>query len=266
MPVSFSNKLFGFFMRILSCVQSVISLFLGGERCVRCGRFALASPLCSECAEIFSRSAFDPDNRCEICGKPLVSEIGICSSCRKTRTLKSADRIFPLQTYRLWKKNLLFSWKMQEKRSLSPFFASLVENKIRQAESIVGENSLQVVPVPPRPRKIRKNGWDQIDEICFYLKNGFGRKILPVLVRKSVIQQKKLGRIQRLESIGSSYAPASAKKIRRILKHLPDGKLPDSVVLLDDVMTTGATLEDCSSVLKKMGVAHVYCVTLFTVA
>ena len=155
---------------------------------------------------------------------------------------------------------------MQEKRSLSPFFASLVENKICQAESIVGENSLQIVPVPPRPGKIRKNGWDQIDEICFYLKNGFGRKILPVLVRKSVIQQKKLGRIQRLESIGSSYEPAPGKKIRRILKHLPDGKLPDSVVLLDDVMTTGATLEDCSSVLKKMGVAHVYCVTLFTVA
>ena len=262
----FSNPLFDFLMRTLFFVRCLFSFFLGGERCLCCGKMTLVAPLCGRCSSRFLHLASSSGRSCGVCGKPLVSEIGLCTACRDSRVVKTADRIFPIQTYRLWKKNLLFSWKMQEKRSLSPFFAAAVEKKIRLVESELGFENLPVVPVPPRPGKIRSVGWDQIDELCFYLHFGYGREILPLLERKSKVQQKKLGRGQRLETIGSSYFPVNEKKFQKILSASSCGKIPKSVILLDDVMTTGATLEDCSIILKKMGVAGVYCVTLFIVA
>ena len=266
MSARFSNLPFDILMRILFCVRSVFSFLLGGERCLRCGKRTLVTPLCAKCSSLFLKSIHASGQRCKVCGKPLVSEIGICTTCRDSCVVKTADRIFPIQTYRLWKKNLLFSWKMQEKRSLSPFFAASVEQKIKLVESEVCLKNLPIVPVPPRPGKIRAVGWDQIDELCFYLRLGYRRKILPLLERKSKIQQKKLGREQRLESIGSSYFPVSEKKFQKVLKSIAGGKIPKAVILLDDVMTTGSTLEDCSEILKKMGVEKVYCVTLFIVA
>ena len=47
-----------------------------------------------------------------------------------------------------------------------------------------------VVPVPPRYGKIKEIGWDQVDELCNILEHRFGFKILRVLERKSVFQQK----------------------------------------------------------------------------
>lgn len=263
--VPVSCRLFNAFVRVLFWAQAVVSFFLGGERCLRCGRWTFVSPLCGRCSSLFSSSA-SFSKRCRVCGKPLVSEIGTCTVCRNSFVVKSADGIFPIQTYRLWKKDLLFSWKMLGTRSLSPFFAAAVERRIRLVESELSLSCLPVVPVPPRPGKMKDVGWDQVDDLCFYLKRGFGRRILPLLVRKSRTQQKKLGREQRLDGIGSSYFPVGEKKSRKLLGALFSGKIPNAVVLLDDVMTTGSTLEDCAEILKEMGVAHVYCVTLFTVA
>ena len=220
-------------------------------------------PLCQRCSGIFAFAALRPHGRCEKCGKPLVSEIGLCSACRNSPVVSSAERIFPLQTYRLWKKDLLFSWKMLDRRALSPYFARLVSRKISQIERInnMEKNSLPIVPVPPRPGKIRERGWDQIDELCRLASSVSSRKILPVLERLSKIQQKKLDRSERLETIGSAYRAIPEEAFLKVC----GGKPPDCAVLVDDVMTTGATLEDCAKILKEMGVSRVFCVTLFVV-
>lgn len=111
-----------------------------------------------------------------------------------------------------------------------------------------------IVPVPPRKGKIRKNGWDQIEELCSFLEKRYGLKVFRLLERNTSGQQKKLSRQQRLESIKTAYS-------------LKPGifKLPQSVCLIDDVCTTGSTLESCAEILKKAGVQKVNAVTLFTV-
>jgi len=264
--LNFSNKYFSLFLQILFFVKNIFSFVLGGERCLCCGKWTLSISLCSTCAQRFLASSLENQNRCKICGKTLISEIELCSVCRNSPIIKTATKIFPLQSYRLWKKNLLFAWKMQEKRSLSPFFAFCIEQKLRQIESKFSKNEkLCIVPVPPRPHKIKEKGWDQIEELTFYLKNGFNRKIFPILERKTKTQQKKLNRIQRLETIGNSYFPISEKKVQKICKKNKTKILPKTVILLDDVMTTGSTIEDCSKILKNLGVETVLAITLFIV-
>ncbi len=260
-PFRFENRIFEFYWILISFLRFVAGILSGGEKCVRCGQKTAFLPLCKNCLKIFIEES--PSCRCKTCGKPLVSEIEFCSVCRTNPTIKSMDGIFLSKSYRLWKKNLLFEWKIQEKRSLSPIFAWLVHLELKKIESQLQEK-LFVVPVPPRPGKIRSKGWDQIEELCFFLSKGWNVPILSLLKRYSRTQQKKLDRVQRLGTIAGAYGDAGEKIISRIKKRF-GGELPDSVVLIDDVLTTGATLEACSRILKNLGIKKVYGITLFVV-
>ena len=73
------------------------------------------------------------------------------------------DGVFPLYPYRLWYKNLLFAWKTEGERNLSPVLAAAVH---RALGLLYGNAPVPcLVPVPPRPGKIRRKGWDQVDEL-----------------------------------------------------------------------------------------------------
>ncbi|HAC31797.1 MAG TPA: hypothetical protein DCF70_04145 [Treponema sp.] len=244
---------------IINCLRYIQSFFLGGEECACCGKATFFIPLCRDCLKDFTyRSPSNP--KCKICGKPLISEIDVCTGCRTTPVINSLDGVFALHTYRLWKKNLLFSWKTEEKRVLSPVFARAVWNKLSQLQEQNGISEPVIIPIPPRPGKIKKKGWDQIEELCFYLKNLYGVKVCPVLKRLSVKQQKKLNRLHRMEQAKMSYSMEKERIVRRYFK-----QIPETVFLLDDVMTTGSTLEACAQSLKAYGIKTVYAITLFIV-
>jgi len=181
-----------------------------------------------------------------------------CMECRENPVLKSTDCVIPLFSYRLWNRELMFRWKMQEERDFSPVFAKLLCELLREkGESVI-------VPVPPRRGKIRRKGWDQIEELCNFLEKRYGFKVLRILERNTEKQQKKLSRSQRLESIKSAYSMCSKELLERALKPF-SGQLPKKLCIIDDVCTTGSTLESCASLLKAAGVEKVNAYTLFTV-
>ena len=260
----FEKRFFAFQVFLITLVQNFVSLMLGGDKCLCCSKRTLRIPLCRTCLPQIRKTDFE--RICAHCGRPLISEIGICSNCRETPALQSVDKAFSLHSYQLWKKSLLFAWKLEDKRNLSPYFAMIFHQKMKSLENETGL-SIAVVPVPPRAGKIRERGWDQIEELCFYLEKGWGVKILRLLERLSRVQQKKLDREQRLEGIGSSYRLKSEKKMRKILSKSPSGSavLPEAVVLADDILTTGSTLESCARELKKLGIKRVFSITLFIV-
>ena len=232
------------------------SSFLGGEKCLACGKKSVYVPLCTECMDQMENEvrSWGSVCRCSVCGKPLVSEENLCTSCRKEKILSHADCVVPLFTYRLWKKVLLFAWKMEGVRSFSGVFARFVNIFLENRFGQPGNASVCIVPVPPRPGKIRNNGWDQIDELCRILHREYGWRTESPLVRLSKAQQKKLDRSNRLTSSHSSYA----------LK--PENPcIPEEVVLIDDVITTGATTESCSELLKSAGCTKITVLSLFIV-
>ena len=239
-------------------LRLVFGFVSGGENCVICGKRTFVYPVCSGCRT--SRMIINYDvPRCRICGKELLSTKDTCFQCREKIVLKSIDKLFPLYSYRLWSKELMFMWKSQEIRSLSLFFARIL-NKVFKESGVE-----YIVPVPPRKGKIREKGWDQIDELCSLLKYIYGFKVLELLERRTTFEQKKLGREGRLEQIGRAYHLAPAAKIKSQLK--PYGiSCPQEVYLLDDVCTTGSTLESCAQILKEgLKIPKVNAITLFTV-
>ena len=224
-----------------------------------CGSLVFIKPVCRSCMKThFSVDTLLEKTRCECCGCELLSMKGKCMKCREEPVLKNTDTVIPLFSYRLWNRELMFRWKMKEERVFSVIFAKLLSEVLEK----MGEAVL--VPVPPRKGKIRKNGWDQIDELCNFLEKRYGFRVLRVLERNTSGQQKKLSRTQRLESIKTAYSLCTPPLLECALKPF-SGKMPEQVCLIDDVCTTGSTLESCAEILKAAGISKVNAVTLFTV-
>ncbi len=232
-----------------SLIRFFYSWLQGGEACAVCGKTVFTSAVCKDCKEkYFSVERALSFSRCECCGRELISTKGLCTKCREQRVLYSIDKIIPLFSYRLWHKEILFKWKMGGIRNISGFYAELVNEVLKKLEI------KNIVPVPPRKGKIQEKGWDQIDELCNFLELKYNFKIFKLLKRNSSVQQKKLNRKDRLETIKNAYSLADFS-----------GNIPETVCLIDDVCTTGSTIECCGRLLKSVGIKKVYVVTLYIV-
>lgn len=201
------------FLRLLSGFSRAVMMSLnccfGRGECIACGKRTARGVICKKCTEekLYAAALSDVQSpRCSFCGKVLLGEEKICMGCRTDRILLSTDKAVALFPYRMWLKTLLFEWKMNGQRSLSPVFAKLCDSAIRNHFS----GSFAIVPVPPRPGKIRRRGWDQVDELSEILRRTYRHQVLKLLERTTAVQQKKLGRTGRLESKGRgicSFAP-----------------------------------------------------------
>ncbi|MBR7064145.1 MAG: ComF family protein, partial [Treponema sp.] len=147
---------------------------------------------CSSCGEKYF-SFEDNVKRCSVCGKILVSEEDKCTRCKTEPLLFHTNKVFPLFSYRLWNKDLLFKWKMTGERHFALFFSKIIYKALKKFFP-----DCIVVPVPPRKEKIRKKGWDQIEDVCFYLEHFFDVKVARLLYRSSSQEQKQLNREKRL--------------------------------------------------------------------
>ncbi|MBQ0166151.1 MAG: ComF family protein [Treponema sp.] len=211
--------------------------------CVLCGGPAGSISLCNECRRLLDEEAdkaLQDYKRCVHCGRPLLSEHGVCTSCRENPLFQNVDGVFPLFPYVLSKKKLLYGWKIGRQHNLTEIFAAYLAKVIKTHYP-----DAVVVPVPPRPGKIKKSGWDQIEDISLYLEHIHHIRVVRLLRRTETMQQKKLSREERSEHSKRSYM--LDEKVSGCM-----GKtLPEHVVLVDDVITTGNTVRACANVLKE---------------
>lgn len=245
--------------KVIYCLKNLVRFFFqflhSGSNCAICGCRTFVFPVCNNCQKKYMQFSHSK-KRCSVCGKELLSSESVCCSCKESPVISHIDQMIPLFSYRLWNKELLFDWKINGERSLSFFFARLIKSVLDKLDFDA------VIPVPPRPSKIKENGWDQIDELTNLLEFVFGFKVFRFLVRKSTLQQKKLHREDRFTNIKEAYSILSDNEIKEIISK---EKFPETVCLIDDVTTTGATLECCAKLLKEAGVKKVIGITLFIV-
>lgn len=239
--------------KILSLYSKESQCFLCGKGIFSEGRNAFLGGLCVSCTGLLTRTAtlvFSEKGRCLKCGRPLVSKHEICSECGKKLYFSYLDRAFPLFPYQGWGRNFMTSWKLSEERNLVFFPAEILGIIIKMFFP-----GYTLVPVPPRKGKLRSTGWDQIDDLCRILERVYGVENCPALRRTNYLQQKKLDRLHRINGLKGKIEVSVTGK-----KKIGNGS---KVLLVDDVMTTGSTLETCAEVLKGLGAGRVEAVVLF---
>ncbi len=209
--------------------------------CTLCGTVlppAAEVPLCRDCRP----AAAADDRRCGICSLPLLSERAVCMRCR-TREFPflSNHSIF---LYRGDVRELVHRYKFGGERLLARFFAEAA------AEVIPPESGpLPVVPVPCRPAGKRRRGFDPAEEILRHLARMRNLRILPLLFRQGGASQKSLDFTGRLDNLKG--------RIR-----YRGGNPPPSLLLFDDVFTTGATAAECTRVLAARGATEIRVLTI----
>ncbi|MFW6207674.1 MAG: ComF family protein [Spirochaetota bacterium] len=221
-------------------------------RCCLCAEPLLKRPftslrLCPACLRRLFKEKLNERRgveRCSICGMPLISEIGTCLSCRASRCAFTAHR--SVFMYQDTAESLIRQYKFAPLPALSRLLAYYLEQMLR-AET---DCSLLLVPVPARRSSVRERGWDQMKLICRHLRRR-GFRTAELLIRTGGSSQKSLNYSQRMNNLRGH--------IKCNLKSAPP---PPKLILLDDVFTTGATLEECAGVLCAAGVKEVRTFTI----
>lgn len=219
-------------------------------RCINCGQFGRY--LCQKCLnQIPLKQGFE----CIGCKQPVSAGL-TCLFCRKEnhsdRLLVAADYKNPLVKKTI--KTLKFKFVSELSFPLSILLKKYIKQLRKKNKfNIFAENPI-LIPVPIHKRRENRRGFNQSELLAKFLADIFQMEYCPdILIRtKNTMPQADIKeRADRLENIKSAFDCLSPTKI--------SGR---SVILIDDVCTTGATLNECAKILKHHGAKSVMALVL----
>jgi len=217
-------------------------------RCSVC-RLRSGETLCSRCRLEFTPV---PPPFCLRCACPLsVGAARMCQQCRTGETLFAAARSLTLFDGRM--RTAIHRLKFGGRRELGPILGELLAVFVRQTDSL-GHPEL-VVAVPLHPARLRERGYNHALLLAQPVARMLGVPLMAEgLVRVgATIPQTVLRREQRWANVFNAFrVPAASGDVVR-------GR---SVLLVDDVLTSGATAAECARTLLLGGATAVYVVTL----
>lgn len=196
--------------------------------------------------------------KCLICSSGLENHAEfICDECEKGIVLlpppKNEDsRKFMVGSYQNSLREAIHQFKYNKKIVLRKYFSVLINDYIEKNNVL--ENIDVIVPVPLFPAKKRERGFNQSEILANQIGEKWGLPVLPKnLCRiRWTEPQSELNHVQREKNIKGAF------KLKN--KNFIEGK---NVLLVDDIVTTGATVNECSKVLRRDGkVKNVFVLSL----
>ena len=225
--------------------------------CAICGDGPLhRTCLCSSCRASLSMVEAPI---CPRCGEPLagsVGEVGNCPYCGGGKVHYDFARSACLNKDHL--RSLLHDFKYAGKIHFAGTLAGLIDDLWHTCDDRLAGEDWLLVPVPLHRRKLKKRGYNQAEELALILSRLRKLPVLDALMRgKDNVSQASLGRKERLRHVQELYHMRPSVLRKELVKDR-------AVLLIDDIMTTGSTVDVCSRMLKKEGRAR--CVGVLTVA
>jgi ComF family protein len=205
------------------------------------------------CAECWRSLTFLGPPQCRLCGYPLPHALPaapLCGECAREEPVY--DRARAALRYDDGARRLILAFKHADRTDTAPAFGRWLA---RAGAELLADADL-VTPVPLHRWRLLKRGYNQAAILAQALARETGATLLPDLVQRvrATASQQGLGGRARIENITAGAFRAHPWHRRRI-----EGA---TVLLVDDVLTTGATVAACARVLRRAGAAQVDVLTL----
>ena len=206
--------------------------------CVGCGREGKS--ICADCEPGLPRLA--PPRFCVVCAEPDV--LGRCGWCRGAPVAVDGIRAPYVYSRDSLVRRALIDFKFGDVRDM----AAELAGHLAECMARYGITADAIVPVPSHPRRLRERGFNQAALLAAELGKQKG-----VAVRKSLLsrtsdapsQLSVAGRVNRWSNVAGSF----------VCEESVDGL---SLLLVDDIVTTGATMSACAEALKANGAREVW--------
>ena len=183
--------------------------------------------------------------RCSICGAAAASGVSLCPQCAERLSAGRGgrgplgvagsgglERVSWACAYDGVARQLVAALKFAGRIGLAEVAAAAIAGWIAVPKGVA------VVPVPASPLRRRRRGFDPAELIAKRLAAALELELLPCLARRNARRQVGRGRAERLATPPSVRVVATP---------------PEQALLIDDVLTTGATLAACADALRGAG-------------
>lgn len=232
-------------MNILHKFDKILD-FIYPDRCIVCDeiiKFGDKSYICGNC---ISKVKFISSDFCEKCGKQLKPNRTICDDCKKTLHFYENGRSVFVYDGEI--KSAILDLKYHNKMYLAHTLGAVMANLYSNSAKWKAD---AVIAVPSDYDRIVERGYNQSELIAekfskftnIPYKNNIIKK-----VRKTTHQQL-LNRNERMTNLVGSFYAIKIKDIKNI-------------IIIDDVYTTGATVDACAKALIDAGYSKVYFMTV----
>lgn len=228
--------------------QLLDSLF--PPRCFACGELSGAPH--SLCAACWGEMDFISDPVCDCCGVPFPHSMGDAALCMPCLTSPPPyTRARSVFLYTDESRALITGYKYHDRTQATPMFATWLQRAVLPH----GQEFDVIVPVPLHLTRLLQRRYNQAALLARALSKSSGHPFLPRALERTrrTPAQAGLNREERLQNVQDAFAVPHRQK------NTIEGK---NVLLVDDVMTTGATLNACTQALLKGGAQSVFVLTL----
>lgn len=229
-------------------MENILLNLLYPKRCPLCGKIRPYGEgfACEKCFGTLKK--VEPPY-CLKCGKTLEdSEQEYCEDCQKIT--KSFKRGFPVFFYEGAIKHALYDFKYKNQRNYADFFTDCMYAHYGKELKRLGIDG--IVPVPVHQNKRRKRGYNQAELLAKGLGKELGIKIYPNYLERieDTNPQKELNDKARMKNLKNAFKIGqNTIKLKKIL-------------LVDDIYTSGATVEACTRVLLSSEAEEVYYISV----
>lgn len=206
--------------------------------CAGCEKFG--DILCEEC--LIKISKIKISQYCAICDKE--SPGGFTHKHCKDRN--HINRLLVAAKYKQAEKKLIYKLKYRNNKDCAGEIVKIIKNRFSQARMF---KDFYLCPIPLHKKKQRIRGFNQAELLTKKLGKIYENKGITKLIlrKKNTMPQSSLNKHERAGNIKNAFELNKSEKI------------PEKILLIDDLTTSGATFKEAAKILKKHGVKKVWC-------